>query len=421
MSTGIQLECTFSRPELAESGEPQLTYLMVNARPYGAAATTPKLPLNLCLVIDRSSSMRGDRLMQVKDAAQRIVEQLGNKDYFSLVTFNDRADVVVPSQRVNNKTEIKRRIASIDAAGGTEMATGLALALQEVQRALVGRGISRILLLTDGRTYGDESRCVQIVRRAQDRQIGLTALGIGHEWNEDLLETMAARENSRTQYITSAHEITKVFQEEIDRMHSIFAQNVKLHIKMREGAAVRSLDRMQPFIAPVQVMEEKEREWIGNLGDWPSSDTQVFLLELLVPALKTGDHALMQLTLHYNLPDAQSKQQNASANLTVAVRSAEEVEQQEVDSTVRRLLERLIAYRLQSRAWQDAESGNIEEATRRLQMAGTRLFESGETELARTIQDEATRLLKSGRTSAEGRKRIKYGTRGLMGQDKHPG
>jgi hypothetical protein len=129
----------------------------------------------------------------------------------------------------------------------------------------------------------------------------------------------------------------------------------------------------------------------------------------------------MQIALEYSLPDSQNKQQQATASLNIGVQPAEQVEQQEVDSNVRRWLERLIAYRLQARAWQDAEAGDIEEATRRLQMAGTRMFESGETELARTIQDEATRLLKSGRTSAEGRKRIKYGTRGLMGQDNPPG
>jgi hypothetical protein len=54
-------------------------------------------------------------------------------------------------------------------------------------------------------------------------------------------------------------------------------------------------------------------------------------------------------------------------------------------------------------------------------MAGTRLFEAGEVDLARTVQEEATRLLRSGQTSAEGRKRIKYGTRGLMGRGEGAG
>ena len=79
------------------------------------------------------------------------------------------------------------------------------------------------------------------------------------------------------------------------------------------------------------------------------------------------------------------------------------------------LIAGLMAYRLQARAWKDVEAGRIEEATQRLQMAGTRLFGAGEQELARTVQDEATRLLRSGSASEEGRKRIKFGTRGLMG------
>jgi len=167
MGPGIRLQRTLSRAILAESDEPQLLYVLLEATPEGLPAQLPKLPLNLCLVLDRSSSMRGDRLNQVKEAAGRIIDQLGPDDYFSLVVFNDRADVVVTAQRVNNKAELKRAVGSIEAAGGTEMATGMALAVQEIQRPLISRGISRLLLLTDGRTYGDESQCVEIARRAR--------------------------------------------------------------------------------------------------------------------------------------------------------------------------------------------------------------------------------------------------------------
>ncbi len=185
MTSGIRLQRTLSRTMLGESAEQQLIYVLLEATPEGIATQLPKLPLNLCLVVDRSSSMRGDRLTQVKEAARRIIDQLSQDDFFALVVFNDRADVVVPAQRVTHKADLKQTIGRIEAAGGTEMANGMALALQEVQRPMVSRGISRMLLLTDGRTYGDESRCVEISRRAQGRNIGLTALGVGDEWNYD--------------------------------------------------------------------------------------------------------------------------------------------------------------------------------------------------------------------------------------------
>jgi len=415
MAPGIRLQRTLSRTVLGESSEPQLLYVLLEAAPEGLAVQLPKLPLNLCLVIDRSSSMRGDRLNQVKDAASKIIDQLSQEDYFSLVVFNDRADVVVPAQRVADKSDLKRTVGTIEAAGGTEMANGLGLALQEIQKPMLARGISRLLLLTDGRTYGDESRCVEIARRAQSRGIGLTALGIGTEWNEDLLETMTARENSRAQYIASAQEITTVFADELKRMHSIFAQQVRIQLAARPGGMVRAFDRVRPFIAPVQIAEETELRWAGGLGDWPGSDVQGFLIEIVVPPLGVGDHPLLKLTLRYDLPGANLRDQALEEIIRVNVKPAGQVAYQ-VDSTVKYWLERLVAYRLQSSAWQDVEAGRLDEATRRLQMAGTRLFEAGEVALAQTVQEEATRLLRSGSASDEGRKRIKFGTRGLMGR-----
>lgn len=415
MAPGIRLQRTLSRTVLGESSEPQLLYVLLEAAAEGLPAHLPKLPLNMCLVIDRSSSMRGERLNQVKEAAGKIIDQLSQDDYFSLVVFNDRADVVVPAQHVADKSDLKRAVGTIEAAGGTEMANGLALALQEIQKPLLARGISRLLLLTDGRTYGDESRCVEVARRAQGRGIGLTALGIGTEWNEDLLETMTARENSRAQYIASAQEITTVFADELKRLHSIFAQQVRIQLAARPGGLVRAFDRVRPFIAPVQIAEETDLRWAGALGDWPGSDVQAFLIEIVVPPLGVGDHPLLKIALRYDLPGANLRDQVAEEIVRVNVQPADQVTYQ-IDSTVKYWLERLVAYRLQSSAWQDVEAGRLDEATRRLQMAGTRLFDAGEVALAQTVQEEATRLLRSGSTSDEGRKRIKFGTRGLMGR-----
>jgi secreted protein with Ig-like and vWFA domain len=415
MAPGIRLQRTLSRTVLGENSEPQLLYVLLEAAAEGMATQLPKLPLNLCLVIDRSSSMRGERLNQVKEAAGKIIDQLSQDDYFSLVVFNDRADVVVPAQHVANKSDLKRAVGTIEAAGGTEMANGMALALQETQKPLLARGISRLLLLTDGRTYGDESRCVEVARRAQGRGIGLTALGIGTEWNEDLLETMTARENSRAQYISSAQEITTVFADELNRLHSIFAQQVRIQLAARPGGLVRAFDRVRPFIAPVQIAEETDLRWAGALGDWPGTDVQAFLIEIVVPPLGVGDHPLLKISLRYDLPSANLRDQVAEEIVRVQVQPADQVAYQ-IDSTVKYWLERLVAYRLQSSAWQDVEAGRLDEATRRLQMAGTRLFDAGEVALAQTVQEEATRLLRSGSTSDEGRKRIKFGTRGLMGR-----
>ena len=61
-------------------------------------------PLNLCLVLDRSTSMQGARLQRVKEATHYIIDSLSERDVFSVVTFGDRAEVLIPAEPGLDKT-----------------------------------------------------------------------------------------------------------------------------------------------------------------------------------------------------------------------------------------------------------------------------------------------------------------------------
>jgi Ca-activated chloride channel family protein len=421
MSTNmVQLRVTPGRPAITQSQDPQIVYLLIEASPAGIPNADIALPVNLGFILDRSSSMRGERLHQVKEACNNVINHLSRQDYFSLVAFNDRAEVIVPCQRPNDKDQIKRAIGMIEARGGTEMATGMQMGLQEVARPMLSRGVSRLVLLTDGRTYGDESRCVEIARRAQAKGIGITALGVGDEWNEDLMETIAASENSRTEYITNAQQIMAVFSEELSRLQNVVAQKVELRFHMHPEAEVRSLYRVRPFIAPLTAQPHSETLWRLPLGEWVGRDDQIFLLEMVMPPLPPGPQTVMRLEMSYEVPSVSSQPMLSQVDIQLPVKPAEQI-RPDVDGVVKHWLERTVAYRLQASAWEQVEQGNIEEATKKLRMAGTRLLESGQTALAETVQEEATRLLRSGTASDEGRKRIKYGTRGLVASERTAG
>ncbi len=416
MNSGISLTRTLIRPSLALSNEPQLLYLAYDMLADAPPAQAARQPVNLCLVIDRSSSMKGERLARVKEAAIRLIDQLDPADYFALVTFNDRAEVAVPAQRIGDRAAQRRAVNAIEAAGGTEMANSLALALQEIRRPLLTRAVHRILLLTDGRTYGDEGRCVEIARLAQSRGVGITALGIGTEWNEDLLETLAAGDNSRATFITSAPQVTQVFSEEVHRMHTLAVRKVEIRIETRPDCLVRSVDRVRPHLASVPVVEDGERRWVAALGDWPAAEPQTLIVELVVPPLPIGDHPLIRTILRYDVPGADLRDQQREDTLHMPVVSADQ-DTAQIDHTIRNWLERLTAYRLQASAWRNVDAGRLDAAGAQLKMAGTRLFNAGQTELAREVEREATRLLQSGSVGDEARKRIKFGTRGLISSE----
>ncbi len=168
MERDIRLSCTPSRERLPVLQEQQVLYLLIELLPTGGGEGRARMPLDICLVLDCSSSMRGDRLHQAKEAARYIVGQLTPEDYFCLITFNDRAAVVVPRQPVQTPAAIREHISEIQASGGTEMGRGLEQAMEQMFRVAAFSGVRRIILLTDGQTYGDEQRCVELAHKAQE-------------------------------------------------------------------------------------------------------------------------------------------------------------------------------------------------------------------------------------------------------------
>jgi Ca-activated chloride channel homolog len=84
-----------------------------------------RLPLNLCLVIDRSGSMEGEPLEYVKRACSYVVDLLEPADILSIVTFEEQVDVVMPARRIVNKALIKEHIQRIQPGNTTNLYDGI--------------------------------------------------------------------------------------------------------------------------------------------------------------------------------------------------------------------------------------------------------------------------------------------------------
>ena len=101
----------------------------------------------------------------------------------------------------------------------------------------------------------------------------------------------------------------------------------------------------------------------------------------------------------------------------LTVRVTEEHHEENPPPELLDALSRLMLYRLQDRARDSLAEGDVAEATRRLEYLATRLFESGEDELAQAAVYEAQRVTHTQALSEEGAKRLKYGTRALFSSD----
>jgi uncharacterized protein YegL len=382
-----------------------MLYLLAEIRP-SMAEQGERLPLNLCLVVDRSTSMQGIRLENVKAAAHQIIDELHPDDMLAVVTFNDRAEVVLPNQPVD-RVRAKAKVSGIWAGGGTEILKGLRVGLAEVERHHTDRVTSHLILLTDGQTYGDEEDCIAEARRAGTRRIGITAMGMGEDWNDVLLDKIAAQGGGTSAYISSPGQVRMLLQQKVRGLGTIFAQGVKLGPRCAEGVWVESVFRILPYLDRLAPNGGEI-----DLGALQADAPLAILFELGVAQKSAGEHRLLQLELVCDIPSMGRQGEKLRRDI-VCTFTPNELPPGAVHPSILNTLSKITVYRMQERAWDALDSGDVARASQQLEVIATRLFDLGESRLARAAMLEAGRIAKGGPPTAKGRKEIKYGTRSL--------
>jgi len=395
-----------SQTQLCSLYEEQVLYIMIEIRP-AAVAQGKRLPINLCLVIDRSTSMQGARLEHVKEAAYQIIDGLHDDDILAVVTFDDRAEVILPSQHAVHRVHAKAKILSILASGGTEILQGMQVGLAEIEKYHSKQVISHLILLTDGQTYGDEEECLAEARLAGARRIGITAMGIGEDWNDALLDEIAAQSGGVSAYISSPGQVRTLLQKRVRGLGSVFAQGLTLQFRCADGVEVENAFRTSPHLEHLTLADG-----VVGLGSLQADVPLTVVLEVGVAKKPPGEHRLLQFELTADVP-ALGRQGDKLRHDVYCTFTPEEVIPEPVPPAILSVLSKATIYRMQEQAWDALEMGDAKAATHQLEMIATRLFDLGETQLARAAMLEAGRIAQGGTPTSKGRKELKYGTRSL--------
>ena len=395
-------------------GEEQLVYILLLLRTAQHSRNSNRNPLNICLVLDQSSSMRGDKLYAIKSAARQVVDQLTPADYFSLISFNDRATTVVGCQRVSSRETIKQLIDSIEGRGGTELASGLYAGISEMRPATDKTNLNYILLLTDGQTYGDADRCVQLGQEAARYKIVIHPMGVGTDWNEDLLETVASKSGGSSEYIKSADQIVQIFMQKIGQLRGTITQTSSLRFEPAARTRLKQAHRLSPNIAELTLLPTPDGAIEADLGPLGKGTEYSLLLEVIVPPSLPGHQQIGNVSLTFSNAGASGAAKQVE--MPLGLNFAESTKGFALDPEVKMMIEKVSAFKLQARAWQDIAAGDVKGGTKRLVAVSTRLLSMGQVDLAQQVQQEVRNLEQRGTASSEGKKRIKYGTRGLTAE-----
>jgi Ca-activated chloride channel family protein len=408
MAGEIQLRQTLARPYLPATQTPQVAYVLIEIIPTAATANV-QMPVNVAFVLDRSGSMRGNKLRAMKQAVGLALERLNNNDTVSITIFNHETAVLIPTTSATNRSSIMRLVDGIRDEGGTKISRAMYAGLTELTRAPQG-GLSKLVLLTDGETDKDEADCLKLADEAGANGVPITAFGIGNEWNDRLLTDIAQRSRGEVEHLKRPEEIEDNFQQVVQQAQSAVFQNANATIRLVTGVQPRAAWQVVPLIKNLGYKPLADRAVVVPLEQLEKDARRVLLLELMVEAKPAGQYRIGQVEVSYDIPLLGVKGGRERTDLMLTVTTDQSLTQQ-LNPQVMNIVEKVSAFKLQTRALDDIEAGNIAGATQKLQGAVTRLLNSGETELAQTVQQEASNLQQGGQLSSEGAKTIRFGSR----------
>jgi Ca-activated chloride channel homolog len=262
-------------------------------------------PLNVAIVVDHSGSMSGEKIKSARDAARGLVNRMGPTDRVALIQFDDVAEVLVSSTLVDDagRARLLAAIETIQDAGGTNLGEGLFLGRDEVLRQLAPGAANRVILLSDGKAsigIMDTPTLARAATEASERGVRITAVGLGVDFNEDLMEALA--EHGRGQYY---------FVAEAGSLEGVFAGEMRA---IQGTVATRTEVRLEPACSGVRIAEvygyEIRRDGdavIIPLADVAGGDRRKIVARLEVAATKGGRTGILRPTLSFATPNGETR------------------------------------------------------------------------------------------------------------------
>lgn len=396
----------------------QQAYFLLDILQSPPLAVAPTRSINFCLVLDRSGSMAGEKLRQVKKAAKRVVKRLTKKDTLSIVIFDESAEVVLSANLVQDPDEVNHRIDSILERGGTRMSSGMQVGLNELSRFSNMDRVNRMLLLTDGRTWEDSHLCLQIADQFGEAGIPISVLGFAEgDWDPAFLEEIAIRSGGDWIAIEEPGKISSIFESTVKELQGTTVTNAVLTMRFVQGVKLQAIWRVKPLISRLRTRQISRREAQIFLGDIQYCAGLSILADVLFPPRPIGLYRLAQADITYDVPGSDLSRQRQDLDVVVLYTEDSNLSER-LNPRLMNIIERVLTHKLQTQALDDAAFGDIQHATQRLRAAAIKLLDLGESEMAQLARVQADKLQETGRIDHDAAQQMRYKTKMLTGSTK---
>ncbi|MEH2235254.1 vWA domain-containing protein [Nostoc sp.] len=363
------------------------------------------LPLNLCLILDRSGSMHGQPIKTVIQAVEGLIDRLKVGDRISVVAFSGSAEVIITNQVIQDPESIKSQIKSkLTASGGTVIAEGLELGITELMKGTRG-AVSQAFLLTDGHGDSglriwkwdigrdDNKRCLQLAQKAAKLNLTINTFGFGNSWNQDLLEKIADVGGGTLAHIERPEQAVEQFSRLFGRIQSIGLTNAYLLLSLVPNvrlAELKPIAQVAPDTIELPIEPEVDGSFAVRLGDLMQDVERVVLANIYLGQLPEGKQAIAHLQIRYD--DPLVSEQGLLSPLVPVYADVVRAYQPASNPQVQQSILALAKYRQTQLAEAKLQQGDRAGAATMLQTAAKTALQIGDKGAATVLQTSATRL-----------------------------
>ncbi|MDA0323437.1 MAG: VWA domain-containing protein [Verrucomicrobia bacterium] len=356
----VKLDVAMANPYLV-ADKKQVTYMKIGLTGFEFEDVAKRTPVNIAIVLDRSSSMSGEKMEKAKQAAIMAVDRLGEDDIVSVIAYNHGVSVLVPATKATHRGNIQDGIRKLRATGTTALFAGVSKGAAEIRKFLDRNRVNRVILLSDGlanvgpQTPGELGELGSALIK---QGISVSTIGLGDGYNEDLMAELALRSDGNHAFAQTPAQLAKIFNYEFGDVLSVVAQEVVVTIDC------------EPGIRPVRVLGRKAdisgQRVVATLNQLYSRQEKFVLLEVETPPRPHNDVLdIGKVEITYANMETKTTDELTSAVAVRFTKSEEEVALQ-VDRLVMVSCVGLIAADRNKRALALRDQGDVEAARRML-------------------------------------------------------
>jgi Ca-activated chloride channel family protein len=193
-----------------------------------------RAPLALAVVLDTSGSMEGEKIDRAKDSVLGLMRDMRDDDEIAFVRYSSDAELIQPLARLSEvRGSLAARVRRLEAGGGTNIPSGLAMGLRTLGEAAKGR-VRRAVLVSDG-LDSTRAQAERLASDSAERGITVSTMGIGLDFDESYMSSVARDGRGNFGFVNDGAALATFLHRELDEASSTTVENASVRLSLPKG------------------------------------------------------------------------------------------------------------------------------------------------------------------------------------------